>query len=208
MKKYDSIIFDLDGTLWSSVDCAVKALADVKDKHEDIKYDITSDDVKAAMGLTFDEAREFYYGYLNDEKSYEYTKEAFQRNVEYLSKGEGKLYPKVAETLEELTKKYKLFIVSNCALDYIRIFFDTFGLEKFFLDYQCSGANGLSKAENIRLVIDNNKLNAPVYVGDTIHDKKATDLAGIPLVYASYGFGDVSEYDYKIDKFEDLIHLF
>lgn len=208
MKKYDSVIFDLDGTLWSSLDSAVRATADVKSRHEDITYDTTSDDVKAAMGLTFDEARKFYYGYLSDEKSYKYTKEAFERNVEYLSKGEGKLYPDVVETLDVLSKNYKLFIVSNCALEYIRIFFKTCGLEKYFLDYECGGTNGFSKAENIKMIIERNGLNSPVYVGDTIHDKEASRKAGVPFIYASYGFGDVSEYDYKIDKFKNLSNLF
>lgn len=208
MKKYDSVIFDLDGTLWSSLDSAVRATADVKSRHEDITYDTTSDDVKAAMGLTFDEARKFYYGYLSDEKSYKYTKEAFQRNVEYLSKGEGKLYPKVAETLDILSKHYKLFIVSNCTLEYIRMFFKTCDLEKYFVDYECGGTNGFSKAENIKMLIERNGLNAPIYVGDTVHDQEAIRNVGIPLVYASYGFGEVSEYDYKIDKFEELSSLF
>ena len=47
-----------------------------------------------------------------------------------------------------------------------------------------------------------------VYVGDTQGDANACDMAGVPMIYASYGFGNV-EGDYPvIRKFSDLLDLF
>ena len=40
MVKIDSIIFDLDGTLWSTIDSCVKSLAEVKNKYDEITQDI------------------------------------------------------------------------------------------------------------------------------------------------------------------------
>ncbi len=47
-----------------------------------------------------------------------------------------------------------------------------------------------------------------MYVGDTQGDRNAARLAGIPFVYASYGFGNVEDYDYKIDRFPELVDMY
>ena len=80
MKKIDSFIFDLDGTLWSTIDSCVKSLAEVKNKYEEITQDITADKVMSCMGLSFDEIVERYYGYIDKEKAIAYAKEAFEKN--------------------------------------------------------------------------------------------------------------------------------
>lgn len=36
MEKFDGIIFDLDGTLWDTIDICVKSLSEVKNKYSDI----------------------------------------------------------------------------------------------------------------------------------------------------------------------------
>ena len=46
-----------------------------------------------------------------------------------------------------------------------------------------------------------------MYVGDTQGDANATKDAGLEFVFASYGFGNVDEYQYKIEKIEDLLEL-
>ncbi len=38
-------------------------------------------------------------------------------------------------------------------------------------------------------------------------DKVSADFAGIPFGFASYGFGEVSEYDYKLDNIADLLEI-
>lgn len=54
MQKFDSVIFDLDGVLWSTIESCVKSLSEMKNKYEDIKYDITEATVRSVMGLAFD----------------------------------------------------------------------------------------------------------------------------------------------------------
>ena len=46
-----------------------------------------------------------------------------------------------------------------------------------------------------------------MYVGDTQGDANATKDAELEFVVASYGFGNVDEYQYKIEKIEDLLEL-
>ena len=207
MEKINSIIFDLDGTLWSTIDSCIKSLAEVKNKYDEITQDITADKVMSCMGLSFEKIVERYYGYIDKEKAIAYAKEAFNINIENLLKNGGTLYPKLENTIKQLSKKYNLCIVSNCVEGYIESFLKTSNLEEYFCDYECNGKTKLSKGENIKLVMDRNNIETAVYVGDTISDKEASDYAKIPFVYASYGFGKVEKYDYIINDIKDLLNI-
>ncbi len=206
-KEIDAIIFDLDGTLWSAVDSCLKATSLVKKEHSDITRDVTKEQVESAMGKTSEEIINIYYGYLPREKGEEYANEAFNKNVDNLLKEGGTLYPNTRETIIKLSKKYKLFIVSNCVKGYIESFLNTSGLKDYFSDYESYGRTLLSKGKNIKLVIERNNLKNPIYVGDTKGDMEASKIAGIPFVYASYGFGKVDKYDYKIADISELLDL-
>ncbi|MEW8993698.1 HAD family hydrolase [Clostridium sp.] len=81
-------------------------------------------------------------------------------------------------------------------------------MKKYFIDFEHPGRTGLTKGENIKLIINRNNLKNPMYVGDTQGDRNAARTAGIPFVYAAYGFGKVEDYDYKIDKFPELIDIY
>ena len=204
MRKIDGIIFDLDGTLWDTVDSCVKVLAEVKSRHPEVTKDITREEVKKSMGKPFDEIVKNYYGYIEKEKAVIIAKEAFEENVKNLMINGGTLYPKLEETIIELSKKYKLFIVSNCIEGYIESFLKTSNLSEYFTDYESNGRTGLSKGENIKLIMQRNNIENAVYVGDTIGDKQAADYANIPFVFAAYGFGNVEEYDYKISSISEI----
>lgn len=118
------------------------------------------------------------------------------------------MYNQVEKVLEQLSEHYKLFIVSNCQEGYIETFYAYHQLDRYFLDYENPGRTGLTKGENIKLIIERNNLQSPLYVGDTEGDYQASKFAGIPFVYAEYGFGEVSGFDYSIARFDGLLELF
>jgi len=66
----------------------------------------------------------------------------------------------------------------------------------------------LTKSENIKLVMERSSLEHPVYVGDTLGDQQAAKGAGVPFVYATYGFGTADQFDYQLDRFDQLLNLF
>lgn len=127
--------------------------------------------------------------------------------MENLLKEGGTLYPNTRETIINLSRKYKLYIVSNCVKGYIESFLNTSGLKAYFDDYESYGNTLLSKGENIKLVIERNNLKNPIYVGDTKGDMEASYYAGIPFVYATYGFGKVESFDYKINDISQLSNI-
>ncbi|WP_315119771.1 HAD family hydrolase [uncultured Clostridium sp.] len=205
--KIDSIIFDLDGTLWDSTSSVVDSWNKTLDKYDEVKNRLTVDDMKGVMGLVISDIAKIFFPYLEDAKRFEIMKDCCESECEHLEKHGAILYDKLEETLEGLSKKYNLFIVSNCQCGYIESFFKSHRLNKYFIDYENAGRTGLTKGENIKLIIERNNLNNSVYVGDTEGDLKAARFAGIPFIYARYGFGQIKEYDYVIDSFDELLKL-
>jgi len=204
----DGIIFDLDGTLWDSSQEVLRAWHEVTSKNVDITKDITEEDLKGIMGLQIIEIGQRLFPYLSNKRQEEILTECCETERRYLKVNGGKLYDDVEETLRLLAEKYKLFIVSNCQCGYIEVFLEAHKLEQYFSDFENPGRTSLSKGENIKLIIERNNLRNPVYVGDTEGDQKASRFASVPFIYASYGFGDVKQYDYKIDKFKELIDMY
>ena len=60
------------------------------------------------------------------------------------------------------------------------------------------------KAENIRLIVERNTISHPVYIGDTDGDAQACQEAGVPFIFAGFGFGETTHYAAKIDTFSQI----
>lgn len=204
---FDSILFDLDGTLWDGTDGAAVVWKEAAAKYPEITDEITADKLKALYGLPLEEIAVKLLPSASKETAIAVMRESVVKQCPYLEKVGGILYPDLEETLKELKKKYKLFIVSNCEDGYIQCFLKAHHLEEYFDDFECPGISGLLKADNIRLIIERNQLNNAIYVGDTLGDATAAKKAEIPFIYADYGFGNVEEYDYAIDSFKELPSL-
>lgn len=201
----DGIMFDLDGTLWESIDTLLKAWNGVLEKRNDIKRLINKEQMQSVMGLQLPQIGEKFFPYLESETRMKIMEQCCSDAAILVKNEGGVLYSKLEETLEKLSKKYPLFIVSNCECGYIEGFLEHHKLQKYFTDFESAGNTGLSKGENIKRVMERNKLKNPVYVGDTQGDHDAARLAKVPFVYADYGFGNVEDYDYRIERFEDLV---
>ena len=205
--KIDSIIFDLDGTLWNSVEGICSAWKTVLAKYPDIKKVITYKEIESYMGLPINEIGRRLFPDLHEDFQMRLMKECCETEQIYLSRHGGKLFPGLEETLKKLCEQYKLFIVSNCQDGYIQCFLEVHKLGRYFTDFESWEVTGLSKGENNKLIIKRNNLKSSIYVGDTSGDAKSALDAEIPFVYARYGFGSVEKYDYVIDSFEEILNL-
>lgn len=203
----DSIIFDLDGTLWDSTDVVLKAWNATLKSFSLTRGEITRKDMEGIMGLQVHEIGPKLFPEIPLEESVKLVKYCCEKERGFLLKEGGNLYPNLEEVLETLYKKYQLFIVSNCECGYIETFLEYNNFYRYFRDIECAGNTGKSKGENIKLIVERNNLKSTVYVGDTQGDSNAAKYAGVPFVYASYGFGAVSEYDYIISDISNIISL-
>ncbi|TSD67491.1 HAD family hydrolase [Inquilinus sp. KBS0705] len=206
---YDSIIFDLDGTLWDSTETITRAWQAALDQAPYMSHEVmTRERVRSITGMTYDKIFEKLFPYLDDAQRKEIQSLCSVSELDILHKIGGILYPNLAETLTYLRQKYKLYIVSNCQSGYIELFLDLNNMHAYFLAHQCYGTKGNPKADNIRDIVNDHNLKAPVYVGDTMGDYESATKAGVPFIFCSYGFGVVESGQVAtIDRFEDLKQL-
>lgn len=206
--KFDSIGFDLDGTLWDGTGAIANAWKDYMKNIPDIKRIPDADDLKKLMGLPMDVILERLFPYFGDERRKVLLEETKVAEQSYIRKNGGALFDGVEEILNMLSNKYKLFVVSNCQPGYIESFLYYYKLEKYFCDFECIGNTGMPKGRNIKTVIERNSFESAAYVGDTQGDCDAAAEAGVPFIFAAYGFGNAEGNIYrKVNSFKELARL-
>lgn len=204
----ECIILDIDGTLWDTTGVVAEAWNIALKKFPEIDFYATSERLKPLFGKTLPEIAALAFSEQPEEKQMEIMNDCLNVEDSYLPDHPGEVFEGVPETIAKLAEKYKLCIVSNCQAGYIELTMKALGVEKYITDFECPGYTGLGKAENCRLVMERNGFTSAVYVGDTQGDAEAAKAAGIPFVFCGYGFGQPETYDYRIEKFEELLKLF
>jgi phosphoglycolate phosphatase len=205
---FDSIIFDLDGTLWDSTGNVALAWQTAMNQVDFIDEVMTVERVKSITGMAYNVIFDTLFPTLTLDQRNHLMALCAKSELEILHTKGGELYPKLKDTLNYLAPKYKLFIVSNCQSGYIEVFLKLSGLGHYFMGHQCYGTKGNPKAENIKDIINDFTLQAPVYVGDTMGDYTSATKAGVPFIFANYGFGVVEDGMVgTISSFGDLVEL-
>lgn len=208
MEKAQAMIFDLDGTMWDATDGILKTWNEVIASHPECKRDLlTVEELGGYLGLPMTEIANRMFPHNTEAEKELLLDECCERENAYLSEHGGILYPKLEETLTILHQNYKLFVVSNCQSGYIESFLKAHKLERCFDDIQCWGDNMVPKGENNKVIMERNGVTRAVYVGDTSGDEQSARVAGIPFVYAAYGFGKAVAPDYTVQAFEELPKL-
>lgn len=203
----DSIIFDIDGTIWNSTDVVAVAWNEILEK-EGLDIRVTAGQLKGLFGKVLSDIAKAIMPGLDEEEQLRIIDRCCQAEHELLRQVGAPVYEGLEETLKVLKERYPLFVVSNCEAGYIELVFEKTGLGKYFSGHLCPGDTGEAKAANICSIVRNHHLKAPVYVGDTFGDYQACQEAGVPFVFASYGFGQVDKPDYVIEKPADLLKIF
>ena len=203
MKK--GIIFDVDGTLWDSAKPVAESWTLMLERrYPELARIITPDDMYRNMGKTVDAIGADLFPGLAPDKRDEVMDACMRYENEYLADHPGVTYPNMKETLAALSREYGLYIVSNCQEGYIEALMAACGIASYISDTECFGATGRPKGDNIRLVMERNGLEKCLYVGDTAMDQEAAGKAGIPFVFASYGFGQASGAEAVIGSLAEL----
>ena len=207
--KPESLIFDIDGTLWDSRAIIAEGYNEVLIQAGYPELCVDAEDLKKLFGKTMTEIADIMLTTVPVEKRYE----IMDRCMEV---GDGKLldnpcdigYPGVLETLEELSHRYRLFIVSNSQCGYPETTMDKLHIGHLMEGHMCFGDTGTDKGTTIRILMEKHGIQSAVYIGDTQGDYEASCNAKIPFVWVSFGFGVPEGYDYKADSFTELAEIF
>lgn len=229
-----ALIFDIDGTLWDVRELVARAWSKAASEYAGKAVHIEAGQLTALLGKPMPEIFKQLFPGQTEEAYQKIAEVCEQQQAKAMETEGGRLYPGVAETLPCLAETYPLYIVSNCQCGYIEAFLRLSGLSPFFKDWLCFGDTGLSKGQTMLKLMEKaglresgssfrkNNLNMAqvqnpaqsaesacfpaVYLGDILGDALASREAGIPFIWASYGFGKVGPDDYieKIGQFSEL----
>ena len=207
MKKPDSLIFDMDGTLWDAVDSYAQAWNEGA-RLEGLDRVFTRADLDHVMGWERGKVLPYMFPDKTIEEQERIYETINQCRARIIPESGGVLYDGVREGIMKLASQYKLFIVSNCPKGLIVEFIKWAGLQDYFVDEMAHGVNSMPKSHNINLLIEKHHLNSPLYIGDTHGDSRDSRTANIPFALVTYGFGTSEDFDLRFDDFESLTGYF
>ena len=203
--KYDSIIFDLDGTLWDAANVTAIGWNNALIKNDLSKYKVNTQDVRKVSGMPIRECVEFLFRDIPTIDLTEFGKIICIEEEKAFEECCGQLYPGVQNGIEVLAKKYPLFLVSNCQSWYLSKFWKQFDLEKYFTGQDCNGNANEPKPKMIKGLLKKFHLRNAIYIGDTRGDRTACMEAGVTFGYASYGFGNIEKENITLNNFNELV---
>ena len=203
----DGIIFDVDGTLWDSTEVVARSWNQAINENSDLPADLTAAKIKSLFGKTMNEITAALFPSFSEEDRSRLGDLCFAYENRLLATEPGTLYPGVREAFQALSEKFDLYIVSNCQCGYIEVFLEGTNLGPFVKDTLCFGQTGRPKNESIRILMEKNHLKDVCYIGDTMGDYDACQKAGVPFIFAEYGFGEAPEAEVRIQNIRELEQL-
>ena len=205
---YESLIFDIDGTLWDSRALVAEGY-NIQLTAEGLAHlCVTAEDLKPLFGKVMTEIADALLSSIPEADRYALMERCMATENRYLEENECRIgYPGVKETIAKLREKYRLFIVSNSQRGYPELCMEKLGLTPYIQGHLCFGDTGTSKGKTIRTLMEKHNITNCAYIGDTQGDYEATVEAGIPFIWCTYGFGTPAGYAHKVDSFEELLEL-
>ncbi len=203
----NEIILDVDGTLWDTTDICARAWNAAIRENSSIEPRLTPELLKTLFGKPMNVIFAALFPELSEGERETLALKCCEYEDIFLKNEKVPLFDGVEDTIKELSAEKGLYIVSNCQNGYIEAFLENSGLEPYIRDFMCYGDTLLPKGDTLRLLVEKHRMDSPIYVGDTQGDADACRQAGVPFVYAAYGFGQVNGCEIKINSFSELKKL-
>ena len=206
--NYESLIFDIDGTLWDSRALVAEGY-NIQLKAENLEHlCVTAEDLKPLFGKVMTEIADVILATIPETQRYDLMERCMATENRYLEENPCRIgYPGVQETVAKLSETYRLFIVSNSQCGYPELCIEKLGLAPYIRGHLCFGDTGTSKGKTIRRLMEIHGIENCAYIGDTQGDYEATVEADVPFIWCTYGFGTPDGFASKVDRFEELLNL-
>ena len=206
--KFESLIFDIDGTLWDSRALVAEGY-NIQLTAEGLSHlCVTAEDLKPLFGKVMTEIADAILATVPEAERYDLMERCMATENRYLEENPCHIgYPGVKETVAKLAETYRLFIVSNSQCGYPELCMEKLGLTPYIQGHLCFGDTGTSKGRTIRTLMEKHNITSCAYVGDTQGDYEATVEADVPFIWCTYGFGTPEGFAARVDSFEQLLAL-
>ncbi len=206
--KFESLIFDIDGTLWDSRALVAEGY-NTQLRAEGLGHlSVTAEDLKPLFGKTTDAIADILFTSVPTPERYALMRRCMDRETEILHADPCNIgYPGVQDTIRTLSGSHRIFIVSNSECGYPELCMDKLGLTPYISGHLCHGDTGASKGTTIRVLMERHGIFDCVYIGDTQGDLEACREAGVPFIFAAYGLGSPETWDAKIDSITELLGM-
>lgn len=207
--RFESLIFDIDGTLWDSRVLVAEGYNLQLQEEGLARFRTDPETLKALFGKVMTDIADALFPTLPAQERYPLMERCMARENRYLHENPCQVgYPGIRETLEALSRNHRLFIVSNSQCGYPEVCMEKLGIRELISGHLCFGDTQAPKGETIRILMERHGITSAAYIGDTQGDADAARDAGIPFVWASYGFGEASGWIAKADTPADLTEIF
>ena len=205
---YESLIFDIDGTLWDSRALVAEGYNEHLRKVGLDHLCVDAERLGALFGKVMTEIADALFESLPQAERYPLLERCMECENRHLAEDPCDIgYPRVKETLEVLAKKHRIFIVSNSQCGYPELCIQKLGLEHIVRGHLCFGDTGTGKGQTILRLMKEHNITSCAYIGDTQGDRDACLEAGVPFIFAEYGLGNADGWDAKIENFADLLDM-
>ena len=206
--QFESLIFDIDGTLWDSRALVAEGYnLQLRDEGME-EFCVDAQRLRPLFGKVMTAIADELFPHLPPQQRYALMERCMERENRYLEENECRIgYEGIPETLEALAKRHRLFIVSNSQQGYPELCIQKLGLGDWISGHLCFGDTGTSKGKTIRTLMERYGITSCAYIGDTQGDYEATLEAGVPFIWADYGFDTSTGYALRIHTPRDLIAL-
>ena len=195
MKKYEYLLFDLDGTITDSFESVANCFRYAL-HHFGIDVENISE-LRPALGPPLKDSFMNLYGF--NEENATLAVEKYRERYNVYNTIENKLYDGIDLVLSNLQKcGYKLILATSKPEEYAVKILKYFNLDKYFYDI-CGASYDKSRSEKqdvLKYLLNKNEIydfSMAVMIGDRKYDLEAAEILGLDAIGVLYGYGDKEE---------------
>ncbi len=208
----DTLIFDYDGTIHDCFQIYAPAVQaaydDLVSKGQASPYEIPMSSIKQWIGITPEEMWNQLMPCLPQEQKEYAIHFVMHQMIALVNQGKAVWYPGANQVLCELKRaEYKLILLSNCPLEYLKAHRKVFHLEKYFDEIYCAEEFGYASKHIIVSRIQKRENNY-IVIGDRKNDIEIALRNHMVSIGCSYGYGgeeELQKASYVIDNVQQIL---
>jgi phosphoglycolate phosphatase-like HAD superfamily hydrolase len=207
-----SIIFDMDGTLFQTDKILEISLEDAFNRLRSLKKwdkETPIDKYREIMGVPLPKVWEALLPNHSNEVREQMDAYFLGRLIENIRSGKGALYPNVIEVFSYLKEhNCSLYIASNGLTEYLKAIVSYYQLDNWITEtFSIQQIESLNKSDLVQSIIEKYSITHAAVVGDRLSDINAAKDNGLVAIGCNFDFArddELAQADIVIDDFIEL----